>query len=400
MDLVNTTKCDVQATQAVDKTGHAWLVVMAKATYRIDAQGDPEGTGPARLADTHNRLRSSDVFAGEPGLSAPRFESDMVPFKPACDVVVNGSAHVPWQDGRPLRATELDVGLRVTTAAGQPVIDKRLRVHGRRLWRRRLGGWRLGPSEPFESVPVSYELAFGGSLAHTAIGSTDPQDDRIHPMNPVGRGYATGRYLRLLEDAPSHQLDLWVQGRPMAIDDPTRAHPPAGLGPVARHWQPRLAFGGTYDAAWRDEVFPLLPADFDERFYQCAPPDQQMPYPQGGTVTLTNLSPAAAQDAARTGGRLSFALPRRALPIGVLTHTRDTAPLQAVIDTVMIDTDAMTFDVTWRARLALRRGLHDVLMVAVGPASKRWWQGQAFGDAGCCGCGGELRPPDAAAPAA
>jgi len=38
-------------------------------------------------------------------------------------------------------------------------------------------------------------------------------------------------------------------------------------------------YSGTYDEAWQRDMAPLLPEDFDEQFFQRAPPDQQIPYP-------------------------------------------------------------------------------------------------------------------------
>jgi hypothetical protein len=60
---------------------------------------------------------------------------------------------------------------------------------------------------------------------------------------------------------------------------------------------------GTYDEKWEKERLPLLPVDFNERYYQCAPEDQQvLGYSKGGEpVELHHLSP---------GGLLCFTLPR------------------------------------------------------------------------------------------
>jgi hypothetical protein len=385
MEVINSSACDVQVTQALDKGGQPWLVVIAKATYRI---ADDAAALPARLAPQQNPLLVSDLFAGEPGLSSPCFESDFVPFKAACDVVFKGAAHVPWQNGRAAKEPHVDVGLQVADAQGRPLIRKGIRVHGRRLWRRRLGRWTLGDAEPFASMPLSYEIAFGGTWRHEALGSTDPSLYLAHPMNLVGRGFAGGRFAKLLDGAPAHQTELWVQGRWAEISSPQRHHAPASLGPIARNWQPRLAFAGTYDQDWKDTVFPLPPADFDERFYQCAPVDQQMPHPAGGeTVTLLHLTQASARNAERTNGLTRFRLPRRSLPIVVMTEERSTLPLGAVMDTIAIDGEAMCFDVTWRARMPLKRSLHEVHTVAVGHVSRRWWQERAAGERGCAGCG-------------
>lgn len=390
MELVNGTRCDVQATQSLDKAGQPWLVVMAKATYCIE---DRSGA-PARPAAKQHTLLVSDLFEAEPGLSTPFFESDYAPFKSVCDVIVKGSAQVPWSDGRPGQARHLDVGLRVQGIDGSVQLQKTLRVYGPRQWVRRGKGWLVTEAELFSAMPVTYGRAFGGHFTHEAIASDYPNDFVAHPMNLVGQGFAQGKFAKLLDGAPAHQTELWVDGRPVLVTDPLRPHPPASLGPLARNWQPRLAFAGTYGQTWRDEVFPLLPADFDERFYQCAPQDQQVPHPHGGeTITLANLALPAAQDP-QARGLLTFSVPRRSMPMMVLTKERDTHALPAVIDTIAIDADAMTFDVTWRARLALKRGLHEVHTVAVGSVNRRWWHGRVYGTEGCEGCADRSTGPD------
>ena len=40
------------------------------------------------------------------------------------------------------------------------------------------------------------------------------------------------------------------------------------LGPLTRSVPRRLKYGGTYDQNWEDNIFPFLPPDFDERYYQ------------------------------------------------------------------------------------------------------------------------------------
>lgn len=384
MELVSSTRGDAQVTQAVDQHGQPWLVAMAKATYVIDAAQ----IAAPRLATEQNKLLFADVFEGQPGLSVPLAESDFVPFKAACDVVLKGSAHVPWNAGQPGLSPFQDVGLRVTDAHGRPLIQKSLRVFGARQWRAVGNRWRLSDAESFSVQSVSYAMAHGGAFSHQAIGSSDPREHCRHPMNLVGRGFGSGAFLKLIDGAPAHQTELWADGAVATVGRPDAASTPAAFGPLSRNWQPRLVWAGTYDDAWRDEVFPLLPADFDERFYQCAPPDQQMPYPTGGeTVTLAHLTRASAQEPKRTGGMLRFTLPGRVMPMAMLTRERQTVPMAAAMDTVLIDADAMTFDVVWRARTPLKRSLQEVQLVAIGPVTPAWWAGRVYGDAGCAGCG-------------
>ncbi len=49
-----------------------------------------------------------------------------------------------------------------------------------------------------------------------------------------------------------------------------------------------------------DEIALMLPADFNPLHFQAAPPDQRMPYPQGGEpIRLMNLVPPAVSRDAR-----------------------------------------------------------------------------------------------------
>ncbi len=395
MDIVNGTKLDLQATQGLDKEGKPWLIVIAKGTYRFE----PDDTGRPQLAPKQNKLMATDLFEAEPGLSTPFFESDYVPKKLACDVIVKGSAHAPH--GKPVRTME--IGMRVIDTRQRTLLQKVIHVTGPRVWQKKmLGVWGLSDAGYFTSMPITYSRAFGGLLTHEAIGSDNPNDFIAHPMNLVGRGYAKGKFLKLLDGAPAHNLEQIKDGSIQRITDPEQLGLPASLGPLARNWQPRLKFAGTYDEQWKAEVFPLLPADFDERYYQCAPPDQQMPFPQGGeTVVLANLSQAAALGFESSRGLTQFTLPRLNLPMVVLGKSRSQQLVKPVVDTIAIDADAQTYDITWRASVPLQRSLHEVHTIAAGSVCKRWWKSRIYGTDDC-GCGGletddeDLAPVDEA----
>ena len=60
----------------------------------------------------------------------------------------------------------------------------------------------------------------------------------------------------------------------------------------------RRQYAGTYDANWRQQHFPLLPGDFDLRFFNAAAPELVADgYLQGGErVTLVNVSPQGKQE--------------------------------------------------------------------------------------------------------
>ena len=62
----------------------------------------------------------------------------------------------------------------------------------------------------------------------------------------------------------------------LVVRDPHSDYAPVAFGPLGRGWPLRARFGGTYDDKWLKDDFPFLPKDFDERYYQAAPEDQQI----------------------------------------------------------------------------------------------------------------------------
>jgi hypothetical protein len=259
--IVNRTPFAAAQSWVRDRNGaEVWLVAI-KCTFDITPDGSTV------ISSEQPPVLRIPEYCGEPGKSSLRFESDLVLTKATTDVVVLGHACAP--EGIPV--AELDVGLRIGA------MQKSLRVFGDRVWTAN------GPSraQPFTKMPLMYERAFGG----VDRKATDP-GRAWDWRNPVGTGFATsnlnvvGMSLPNFE-YPDQLVSTW-DNRPA----------PAGLGPIASFWQPRAAFAGTYDSTWENTRQPLLPQDFDERFFQCAPIDQQTPaFLSGGErVVLVNLS--------------------------------------------------------------------------------------------------------------
>lgn len=259
----------------LDKDAAKSWVVAVKATFDIL----PDGS--TRIAEQQEDPLYGEIYAGEAGKTSIVYDGDLGGAKHRTDVVLNGFAYAPA--GR--TATEIMVTMRIGG------LVKTLQVFGDRLWQRGVVGLAMTRPAPFASMPIVYERAFGG---WDRIPK-NPADQRLEPRNPIGAGFAT-RDEHLVNTAvpniedPRQLISSW-KDRPQ----------PVGFGVVASHWMPRLKYAGTYDAAWQQERFPLLAADFDPRFFQCAPEDQQTTLRGGEAVELTNLTP---------DGRLTFDLPR------------------------------------------------------------------------------------------
>ena len=325
MEIHNQTRTLSEFTMGMDKAGREHLSLVVKGTYAFP---DDERDEP-RPSPEPRPLVMADEFTGEPGHSATLWESDFAFRKPACDVVLQGAARAPG--GRP--AERVRVGLKV--GRWSKVLD----VVGAREWR------VVGPAVmatrplPFARQPFGYDTAFGG------VDRLDPEVE--HPAaympNPVGTGWAQLRNQSRLSGLALPN----TQAVGEEVTSPYGRYRPMALGPYGRGWPGRIEYGGTYDQHWQDHVFPFLPADFDDRYFQMAPPDQQIPYPQpGAEVVLVNLTPR---------GREAFRLPDCRLPITVFRR-RETAFERTVLpDTLIFDTEARAFCLVWRIDTPIRR---------------------------------------------
>lgn len=348
---------------ALDAAAHEHLVVIAKASWRIPEPGQrPTPLPPTPLAAT-------DEYVGEPGESAMRYGCDFVRFKPRCDLLFDASAHSP--DGRPV--TELGVGWRVGS------VQKTLKVTGPRTWQQRFG-LTLSKPQPFTQLPLHYGLAFGGTR-HYDRGRGRDKDTLCEalPSNPDGIGWAGEHTLGQMSGQPAPCLE--APDKPVRRPDDARE--PIAFSAIGRHWAPRKDYAGTYDERWRAEVFPFLPEDFDERYHQCAPVDQQIDYPKGGEeVVLLHMMPGRAQ--------VRFTLPRfDHLKMRILRRDYTTENPVPVVDTLYVEPDAGRFSAIWRASVPIRRRLQEFDTLAVGPVNAQWWREKVLGlgEGGCKGCG-------------
>lgn len=305
-----------------DRRGaETWLVVV-KATFDVLPDGATAIAGeqpePLRLPEHH----------GEPGKSSIRLEHDFVLTKATTDLIVVGAACAP--SGGTVR--QMDVGMRVGG------LRKLLRVYGDRAWGA-LGG--PGDALPFSEMPLVYERAYGGVDRR----SDTPEKDWYWP-NPVGCGFAT-RSAHIADQAvpniewPDRSIRAWD-------DRPT----PAGFGPIASHWQPRASLAGTYDAQWEATRQPLLPDDCDDRFFQCAPADQQTEqFLTGGEpVTLIGMNPR---------GRLDFTLPLMSLSLeSLFSDGERRAHETPKLHTVIFEPGLPRVSLVWHSALECHAKVH------------------------------------------
>lgn len=297
-----------------DRDGTPVWVVAVKGTFTFAGERLPRAEQPPVIvADTHR---------GDPATSSLLHAAELGPLRPGTDVVIHGHACAPG--GRPTKV--VDVAIRVAGRLSA------LRVHGQRVWYRSAFGLAISDAAPFVRMPIVYERAFGGC----AVGSRGAR--LVDERNPAGVGFHAPD--QVPEDAPLPNIEDPAHEIRTIRDRPA----PAGTGYVARHWLPRRALAGTYDAAWHEERRPLLPIDFDERFWLAGPAGLRFePRLRGGEpVELLGLTP---------DGLLSFRLPRVAIGFRSVVNGR-VVHHRSMLAAVSIDAGAECVSMVWQSALA------------------------------------------------
>ena len=283
MRLDNPTPLAAIAFRQFDAGGGLDGVVAVKAIF------DHCQNSALKLHGEQEPLQWEDAYDGDPHATPLVRQTDLTPGKAGTDVTFLGKAFAPGGTPSPAWTARLAVG----------PIDKSLRIFGRRQWhpvtkerwagirarepRRQLVDWTLSETEPVSEVPLDWRKALGGLLP-TQAPTEPPAVDR---HNPLGCGLVSLE--SELAPRPAHQVAPYDEAEPDWRDP----NPPAGFGPIPPWWRDRQRHAGTYDDAWLETRHPLLPEDFDIRFWQSAPPDQvAVPFLKGDeNYRLENLSP-------------------------------------------------------------------------------------------------------------
>jgi len=131
-------------------------------------------------------------------------------------------------------------------------LDKSLNVFGNRLLTR---DGVIGP-EPFESMPLNWENAYGGEGFAT---------------NPLGKGIADVVLSDGRKATPMPNIVL-PDGGGSAL--PGSSPEPAGFGPIDANWPQRRDKAGTYGRTWLEKHYPEFAPDIDWAYFSIAPPGQ------------------------------------------------------------------------------------------------------------------------------
>jgi hypothetical protein len=322
MQISNQTDFAVDNNLVLDMDGRENLVTVINATFDLTEDG-------LEVSDNQEPVFLINQHHSDPVQSSLAYQEEFAFDKPGTDVVLNG--HVYHPDGEGLWC---DVAVRVAQQ------HKIVRVFGDRTWEPGLGKLEISAPKPFRKIPLLFEHAYGGTVR-------DAQNNTIfHPSNPLGLGFGlsrdtlTGARLPNLEN-PATLIRSWK-------DQPA----PACFGFVSHHWQPRVSLTGTMDEAWEKSRMPLLPLDFDNRYFMGGPQELQMiPHMNGGEeIEIIN---AAAQ------GRLVFRVPK--IHLGLLTRIkRGEKAHRPQLATLIIEPDKKRVILVYTSVLPCHRQRYDI----------------------------------------
>ncbi|MCP3065272.1 DUF2169 domain-containing protein [Myxococcus sp. K38C18041901] len=312
-ELNTRTPATVQLLPQFGQDGAPCIAVVIKQRFSVVRIGHVRREGGAQVR------RVDELWEPEAEQSSIRRPADVGLRKPSTDVVVAGSAMAVH--GEPTKV--LDVSVRVGP------VGKRLRVFGTRVWYPGVVGLSLTAPQPFQEVPLRWELAYGG------LDTSNPRKLAHEPRNPLGRGVVADA--DSLKHKPAPQIE-----DPSDLISSVRSRPtPAGVGAIGPQFEPRLRLAGTYDDRWQKERMPLPPLDFDERYRNVAAPGLVCPsYLTGGElVEVEGMSES---------GQLRFELPKLFFGVVAVTAQGDVEH-RPVLDTVLLEPNERRFELTWRS---------------------------------------------------
>lgn len=316
MEVVSLSAERAEVVRWRDADGGWQATVVCKVSYGLRS-------GVLSLAEHQVPIHREPQHHDDGSLWAP---SDLAPYKQRCDVVLVGHAFAPRGRATPQLTARLSLSH----------VDKSVRVLGARLIDPR--GHRLPPAA-FRRIALRHHQAPRGAANENPVGV------------PAG-GAPTPDGARLLPNL------TWPDER----DEPF-----ACFAPIAAGWPTRRVHGGAAELGWLEGLVreTPMPADVDDAFFQCAPPDQQIPFLRGDEpLSLTHLHPEQPQ--------LECALPGRRIVAYAKARDVDPQEVPMVCDTIWIDTDDQLCALTWRGRLKLHRDPDDyrVFTVLAGPGEE------------------------------
>ena len=328
MKLENETPFAAERLAVYDIDGKNLLIVLIKGTFRYDEKGN------ISIESEQNPVELADQYFGKPENTSIKYGSDFSFGKKSTDVILSGNAVSPSG-----KTTEVDVNIQI----GQ--LRKAVKVFGDRYWKKNMGFSKKSFPEPFEKIPLKYELAFGGF----DTSNPDIAKHEYEKRNSVGVGFRAKKSQLPIDDTKLPN----IEDPHKLISSPEDKPNPAGFGFICPYWEPRLSFAGTYDDTWKKTRMPLLPGDFDFRFFNSAPPELvSNEFLKGNEkVKLSGIS---------IKGTINFSLPGIKPQAKLLIKKKGEFDIPLNLDRVFIDSGINNLVLLWNGSYNIPGEFQDI----------------------------------------
>ncbi len=282
-----------------------------------------------------SQLFEEEVYLGDIASSSLFRESEYVPFKPFVDVIIHAHAHAP--NGKPAKHLTCSIEYK------NKVIWQ-AEIHGERYWEDKgvLGArWTLSEAKEITTLPLIYEYAYGGTCFWL---DNDEEISESFAYNPAGLGFMNKQALKQ-QKKPYKAPQILALGQvPKSPLDELKA---VGCAPLAKTWQPRLSYSGTFDEAWKKELWPHMPGDFDNRFWNGAYPSLQLP------LDMDKKEPFILKNMSELGD-LNLSVNKKEF-FAIITDKRtgEASSEKFNLDTIYLnanDADNITVEYIWRLK--------------------------------------------------
>jgi hypothetical protein len=332
------------AVLSADAAGRQIVSVHVKRAYRLLPSGE------CRRAEVPVPLLFSRTPQNEDDVGIP--ESDVIPFKQSTDLIIMAKAHA--RPGATSSSVRVGVGSH----------DRQYRVWGpRRCMYRGAGSWTFSQPEPFESVPLSYAMAYGGVDPSYTLPEKVPIESAFslppnaYPRNTVGLGYVIQENRARMDGLLLPQLENPaepLEPARLVVGDPRlwwRQPFPWSVDWFDGFWYPRSSFFGTLPDGLPEEDQALFevrsgwvnpgqakrwrqtPAAerLDSRFADAASPALVLPFLRGDeSVRLDGVIPGGRDIIVRLPGEV----PRIRLRHAGIDHCLAVRPHRILVSTL------------------------------------------------------------------
>ncbi len=279
------------------------VVAVCKVSYRIDQYGNVELAARNEMQEVFK----SDVYYDKPDSSSLKYAADMVIHKPGTDVSVVGYA---YGQGRQRFVVGFEIkNLRKIMMVNSP------------------------KNCLLEKIPIRYEYARAGILK-----------DRQGKIRLIPQGLDGCSLMPKVKCKPG--LPIFELPAEAIQGDQTLSDGPVGMGCIPMGWKQRFRYAGTFDENWYRNKRPLMPDDFDRRFYNTVSQDQVLPrkIKGGEVVKLFGLHPRKPI--------VQFSIPAQRIRVSFYIKNQVVRGEMAA-DTLILEPDSERFSVVYRSACSI-----------------------------------------------